>query len=86
MLVLTRKVQEALLLEEGAIRIVVLGIQGDQVRLGIDAPRHISIMREEIVQAEQENRQAAQSVSPQDLTTLSRKTEPPWPPQKPKSP
>lgn len=71
MLVLTRKVNEALLIEEGTIRVVVLSVQGDQVKLGIEAPRQVSIMREEIVQAENQNREAAASVSPDELTHLT---------------
>lgn len=71
MLVLTRKVNEALLLEEGTIRIVVLSVQGDQVKLGIDAPRHVSIMREEIMQSQSQNREAAESISPDDLASLT---------------
>ncbi|MCY0899167.1 MAG: carbon storage regulator CsrA [Firmicutes bacterium] len=85
MLVLTRKINEALLLEEGAIRIVVLGIQGDQVRLGIEAPRHISVMREEIVEAQAQNQRAAQSVSPDDLASFTTPKAPPGPGPTPKS-
>ncbi|MCY0878404.1 MAG: carbon storage regulator CsrA [Firmicutes bacterium] len=86
MLVLTRKINEALLLEEGTIRVVVLGIQGDQVRLGIDAPRHISVMREEIAEAARQNQKAAQSVSPDALASLTRsETLPASPDSTPKS-
>ncbi len=79
MLVLTRKINEALLLEEGTIRVVVLSVQGDQVKLGIDAPKHVSILREEIALAQSQNREAAQSISPDDLAHLteSEKTPPP---------
>lgn len=71
MLVLTRKINEALLIEEGTIRVVVLSVQGDQVKLGIDAPREVSIMREEISQAQSQNQEAAQSISPDDLASLT---------------
>ncbi|MHB1612511.1 MAG: carbon storage regulator CsrA [Sulfobacillus sp.] len=86
MLVLSRKTNEALVIQEGAIRIVVLSVQGDQVKLGIDAPRNISVMREEIYLATHENQRAANSVSPDDLTSFTPPaTEGPFPPEKPKS-
>lgn len=71
MLVLTRKINEALLIEEGTIRVVVLSVQGDQVKIGIDAPKDITIMREEIVQAQAQNQKAAQSISPDSLSSLT---------------
>jgi carbon storage regulator len=71
MLVLSRKINEALLIGEGTIRVVVLSVQGDQVKLGIDAPREVSIMREEISQAQLQNREAAESISPEDLTSIT---------------
>lgn len=61
MLVLTRKVEESLLLG-GEIRITVLGVSGDKVRIGVDAPRHVKILRGETVdQARDANRMAAAS-------------------------
>ena len=47
MLILTRRLQEAIMINDN-ISIRVLGIQGNQVRLGIDAPRDIQVHREEI--------------------------------------
>jgi carbon storage regulator len=47
MLVLTRKVSEAICVGEN-IRIVVVDIRGDNVRLGISAPREVIVDREEI--------------------------------------
>ena len=85
MLVLTRKVNEALLIEEGTIRVVVLSVQGDQVKLGIDAPREVSIMREEIAQAQSQNQEAAQSISPDDLASLKPGNPTPSPRSSPKS-
>ena len=47
MLILTRRVGEALNLGEG-ITVTVLGVRGNQVRIGIDAPKSVAIQREEI--------------------------------------
>ena len=47
MLILTRKIQEAIIINDN-VSIRVLSIQGNQVRLGIDAPREIDVHREEI--------------------------------------
>ena len=48
MLVLCRKVNESIILD-GDIRIVVLGLRGKQVRLGIEAPERVDIIREELI-------------------------------------
>jgi carbon storage regulator len=47
MLILTRRVGEALMIGDD-VSITVLGVKGNQVRLGIDAPRSIAVHREEI--------------------------------------
>lgn len=55
MLVLTRSVGERLFINDGEIKIQVLEVKGNQVRIGIEAPKHISIHREEVfdrIQAE----------------------------------
>jgi len=44
MLILTRKVNEAILIG-GNIRITIIEIRGRQVRLGIEAPNHLSVKR-----------------------------------------
>ncbi|MDR7569520.1 MAG: carbon storage regulator CsrA, partial [Armatimonadota bacterium] len=61
MLVLTRKLNEAVRI--GAeVEVRVLGIEGGQVRLGIQAPRWIPVHREEVYREIQlENREAAQT-------------------------
>ena len=46
MLVLARRIEEAILLDGGRIRISVLEVQGGRVKLGIEAPREISVQRE----------------------------------------
>ncbi|ANB61558.1 carbon storage regulator CsrA [Anoxybacteroides amylolyticum] len=59
MLVLTRRLHEAIQIG-GEIEIIVLSIQGDQVKLGINAPKHVDIHRKEIYLAIQaENSEAS---------------------------
>jgi len=50
MLVLSRKVNEKIVID-GGIVITVVKIEGGQVRLGIEAPKHIKVFREEIRQS-----------------------------------
>ena len=49
MLILTRRVSEKLIIGEN-VTVTVLGVKGRQVRIGIDAPRDVSVNREEIYQ------------------------------------
>ena len=49
MLILTRRVGETVVIGEN-IEITVLGVKGGQVRLGVKAPRDVSVHREEIVE------------------------------------
>ncbi len=57
MLILRRKKNESLLIGED-IRITVIECAADGVRLAIDAPKQISILREELSEAEQTNKTA----------------------------
>lgn len=48
MLILTRRLNESLIIGDKKIKITVLGVKGSQVRLGIEAPKDVSVHREEI--------------------------------------
>lgn len=47
MLILTRRVGESLMIGDN-INVTVLGIRGNQVRIGVNAPKDVSVHREEI--------------------------------------
>lgn len=69
MLVLTRKVGESIMIGDG-IEVKVISIDGDQVKLGIEAPRHIKVHRQEIFEAIQEENKAALDVTEQLINQL----------------
>lgn len=48
MLILTRRVGEALKIGDD-VNVTVVGVKGNRVRLGIDAPRHVPVHRKEIL-------------------------------------
>lgn len=78
MLALSRKVNESVMLGND-IEVTVLEIKGDQVKIGIKAPKNVSIFRKEIyVQIEEENKKAAEQTADREtiektLDTLLKK-------------
>jgi len=74
MLVLTRKKNESIQIGEN-IEIKVLGVEGDQIKLGIHAPKSIDIHRKEIYEAIQKENNEAVNVSLDVLEVLQKNNE-----------
>ena len=47
MLILTRRIGEVLIIGED-VQLTVLGVRGHQVRIGVDAPKHVGVHRKEV--------------------------------------
>ena len=67
MLALARKVNESIMIGND-IEITVLEIKGDQIKLGVKAPKSVPIYRKELyVQIQEENKQAGSAVDVEAL-------------------
>lgn len=69
MLVLARKINESIMIGD-EIEVVVVDIKGDQIKLGIRAPRSVSVHRAEIFKEIQEQNKKAVASAPSSLGNL----------------
>jgi carbon storage regulator len=60
MLILTRRIGERLMIGDG-VSVCVLGVKGNQVRIGIDAPKDVAVHREEIYERVKRERESGSS-------------------------
>lgn len=66
MLVLTRKVHQSIIISDN-IEVVVLEVRGEQVRLGIRAPKDVTVHRKEIYEQIAEENLESTTVNPEDV-------------------
>ncbi len=64
MLILTRRIGETLMVGDDVI-VTILGVKGNQVRIGVNAPKEVAVHREEIYQRIQKEQDGG-SESPED--------------------
>jgi carbon storage regulator len=72
MLVLTRRIGEVIRIGPHIV-VTILGVNGSQVRVGVDAPRNVTVHREEVFER---IKRAGNSGLPQDVATQARASAP----------
>lgn len=65
MLILTRRVGETLMIGD-SVTVTVLGVKGNQVRIGITAPKDVAVHREEIFQRIQRDSESRPTSAPEE--------------------
>lgn len=71
MLILTRKTGESIQIGDG-IEIKIVSVKGDQVKIGIEAPKNLEIYRKEIYEKIQEENKKAASAPANVLDTIKK--------------
>jgi carbon storage regulator len=71
MLVLTRKIGESIQIGDD-IEVKVVSVDGEQIKLGIEAPKNVDIHRQEIYELIQEENRKASKLSKDAINLLSR--------------
>jgi len=75
MLILTRRVGESVVIGED-VTVTVLGVKGNQVRIGINAPKTVAVHREEIFERIKSGQGAPDRSNSDERNTLPRETLP----------
>jgi carbon storage regulator len=82
-LVLTRHANQSIMIGHDIV-VTVLEVRGDQVRIGIRAPRHVDVHREEVFAALQQANRSAASPTPEALEGLAELRPQPTPEEPPR--
>lgn len=69
MLVLTRKKGESIVIQD-QIELTILNVDGDTVKVGIAAPKHVDIFRKEVYLSIKESNRESVAPQPSDLSAL----------------
>jgi len=67
MLVLNRRPGESIAIGDG-IRVTIVEVSGDRVKVGIEAPQHVVILRQELCDAVEAQNRAARQVRPEQVS------------------
>ena len=70
MLILSRKINEKICIGNN-ITLTIMEVRGDQVKVGIDAPKDVKVFRQEVFNAIQSENKASASTVKADLSALS---------------
>jgi carbon storage regulator len=70
MLVLSRQKDETIIIGEDLIKVTVVDIRGDKVRIGIEAPKEMSVHRKEVYDAIRREIREGQKTKPEDAASL----------------
>lgn len=69
MLILSRKIGESLIID-GKIEVKIVDISGDKIKIGVEAPKDVSVFRNELCKTVEENKQAVAAVKPSALKSF----------------
>lgn len=67
MLILTRRVGETVIIGDD-VTVTVLGVKGNQVRLGVNAPKEVAVHREEIYERIKREQSGEEAIRPQAVS------------------
>ncbi len=70
MLVLSRTAGESLIIDDN-IKVHILQVNGETIKVGIEAPRHISIYRQELYEEIRNENKSAGRTTPEDLQSIT---------------
>jgi carbon storage regulator len=71
MLIISRRLGESFIIDDN-IEIFILDAQNDKIRIGIEAPKNVKILRKELFETEKSNREAVKSADEINMNALNK--------------